>query len=281
MKRSFFFAVIFSALFVACGDDSSGSGPASGEESSSSVSGETLKSSDSGEGNLIVEEDLGPVVEADSCRISGKNECEYGTLTDDRDGQEYKTVKIGKQTWMAENLNYNIENPKSVLALTPCFNERLDSCSKYGRYYTWSQAMDSAATWSSEGKNCGLSSKVCRVKAPVRGICPEGWHLPSRAEWVYLLDAIGWENSLEKLASISGWYIDKGRDRFGFDARPGHRQESHAIWGHTGTEAYFWSSTQFDEVYAFIMYLSDFDEKAYVDMDFKRYRLNVRCVQDD
>lgn len=280
MKRSTLLALFLSLFLAACGDDDSGSSPVRDTDSSSSeAEGSGPESSEDRYSSS--EEDLGPVVEADSCGISGKDECEFGTLTDDRDGLEYKTVKIGKQTWMAENLNYEIVDPKAGLPPTPCFDNKKDSCSKYGRYYTWAQAVDSAAMWSSSGKGCG--SNVCRMKTPVRGICPKGWHLPSKAEWVYLLDAIGWESSFEKLASKSGWfgYKSKGRDLFGFTALPGHRKENYGNWGRTGTESYFWSSTQFDEAYAFIMYLNELETDAYVDMDFKRYSMNVRCIQDE
>ena len=101
------------------------------------------------------------------------------TLKDLRDGQTYKTVEIGDQVWMAENLNYKAEN-------TYCLNNRDTNCTKYGRFYMWGTAMDSAGTWGTNGKGCGYD-KPCSPKKSVRGVCPEGWHLPSYFEWKRLI----------------------------------------------------------------------------------------------
>ncbi len=105
-------------------------------------------------------------------------ECDE-TFTDARDGKTYKTVKIGSQTWMAENLNcaYSEGTARSY-----CYGNDPANCEKYDRLYTWSAAMDSAAVFGDGGKGCGYGVK-CTPTYPVRGACPEGWHLPSNAEW--------------------------------------------------------------------------------------------------
>ena len=92
------------------------------------------------------------------------------TITDERDGQKYATVCIDKQTWMAENLRYD--------APGKCYNDDPALCKKYGRLYDWNTAMQGAASTSASPSG-------------VQGICPKGWHLPSRAECFVLFNYYG------------------------------------------------------------------------------------------
>ena len=95
--------------------------------------------------------------------LLGLSACENSKMnskmTDKRDGKVYKTVKIGVQTWMAENLNYAGNGV--------CYENEHNNCGKWGRLYTWDEAQNA---------------------------CPEGWHLPSKAEWKTLMDAVGGED---------------------------------------------------------------------------------------
>jgi len=123
----------------------------------------------------------------------------YGELA--YDGQTYKTVKIGGQTWMAENLNYKTGSGSW------CYRNEADSCAKYGRLYTWAAAKDA---------------------------CPAGWKLPSRDDWDSLAKSVGgtkfagnntlsdWLDAGKKLKAASGWNEDgNGTDDYGFSAMPG------------------------------------------------------------
>lgn len=131
---------------------------------------------------------------------------DYGEFTDERDGQVYKTVKIGNQVWMAQNLNYaytgikfNFSGGKSD-STSWCYKNNLDNCGVYGRLYTWSAAMDSAGLVSDANKiGCGFGVP-CIPNNPHRGICPVGWHLPDTTELTVLLNYAGVE-SLPKMCS--------------------------------------------------------------------------------
>jgi uncharacterized protein (TIGR02145 family) len=123
-----------------------------------------------------------------------------GTFKDARDGKTYKTVKIGEQVWMAENLNYHGEDNdigwcygKEATRLKP------ENCKKHGRHYDWSEAM-----------GIGMEFLVKEWKgsdANRQGVCPAGWHLPSNDEWQALIDFAGGDKKVvgKKLKSKTGW----------------------------------------------------------------------------
>ncbi len=160
------------------------------------------------------------------CKTEREDNCEYGTLVDERDGQTYKTVKIGKQWWMAENLNYAYLQPTSTQDSSSwCYNDSAEYCDKYGRLYLWSAAMDSAALFSDGTKGCGYfpnskDSFQCPNDLDVLGICPEGWHLPSLKEYRILIRNV---KDVHLLLSVAGeWYEGQSNtDEFGFDLLPG------------------------------------------------------------
>ena len=119
----------------------------------------------------------------------------YGEMTDERDGQTYKTVKVNDNvTWMAENLNYAYLQPTAELDSSSwCgdfWNE--DGCDVYGRLYLWSAAVDSAALFSDAMKGCGYYEssenwQKCPLDQNVRGVCPEGWKLPTYDDYINLM----------------------------------------------------------------------------------------------
>ena len=118
----------------------------------------------------------------------------YGELTDERDGQTYKTIKIGEQTWMAENLNYAYLQPTSTGdSASECHNNDPGNCTKYGRLYTWHAAIDSIALFSENGNVCDSKDRIyyypCKNKPyiGVEGVCPDSWHVPTRNEAMNLV----------------------------------------------------------------------------------------------
>ena len=208
------------------------------------------------------------------CKSETEDNCEYGELVDERDGQVYKTVKIGDQWWMAENLNYQTRH-------SYCYGEdSLYRCSEYGRLYIWSSAMDSVGKWGTNGIGCGYQ-KNCSPAPPVHGVCPEGWHLPNNNEWNVLIGAVGGASEAgKKLKSTSEWTNNSnGTDAYGFTAEPaGYMTNKGDRRAHT--EAAFWSSTEASNSNSYIEYLSFANNNTLLDYTGKNYRYTVRCIKD-
>ncbi|WP_073158769.1 fibrobacter succinogenes major paralogous domain-containing protein [Fibrobacter sp. UWH5] len=223
---------------VRCLKDSS---PASGEATSSSSSQTQPTSSSS---NVI------PGFDPESSSSSVK----YGSLTDSRDGQTYKTVTIGTQTWMAENLNYAYKGVKFNYSVGTsdstswCNGNKASNCDKYGRLYTWSAVMDSAAQFSvNAGTKCGYG-KTCTPNSPHRGICPEGWHVPTNEEYSTLYTYIGGSSATGSLLkSTSGWSNSgNGTDKYGFSVLPAGFRFGNGVFDFGDYDAYLWSASEDD-----------------------------------
>jgi len=253
------------AYSVRCVKESVGELPSSSVVSSSSVASSSS------------------IAMAAPCKTESEDNCEYGTLTDNRDGQTYKTVKIGDQIWMAENLNYAYLQPTASLDSSSfCYNDSAEYCAKYGRLYTWAAAMDSVGTWSTNGKGCG-NGKTCLPTYPVRGVCPEGWHLPTQEEFETLINAVGGQSKAGKMLRFtSGWNSNgNGTDAYGFSALSvGWRYEYGSYYGN-GEEVDFWSSTEYNNISAIYRYLH-YDDENLLGENFgsKRDGFSVRCVKD-
>ena len=208
------------------------------------------------------------------------------TLTDNRDGQVYKTVTIGNQIWMAENLNYadSSETP-SLKGKSWCYDDSNEYCDKYGRLYTWAAAIDSVKLASAENpKDCGYG-KECGLSGVVQGICPESWHLPDTAEWRGLFAAVGGQDAAGiMLKSKTGWVEDgNGTDDYSFSALPVGWRDAF-LFNRVGDNTVFWSSTEkHDEIfhnYSYLMELNYNNDGAYLGNDSKDYGFSIRCVKD-
>ena len=210
-------------------------------------------------------------------------ELTYGTLIDERDNKTYKTVVIGTQTWMAENLNYydSIVYP-GIQGRSIC-----DSCAKYGRHYTAAAAFDSAGTFSTSAVAYGSECSKCRLTSPVRGICPEGWHIPSFSEWKILYAYVG--NTPHALQAKEVGWID-ATDAFGFAALPAGCMRKTvsggiAVSGNICTQ--IWSYPEPEYHSADIPYfaeIEEYHEKTFfgygVQGDWKELS-SVRCLKDE
>jgi len=134
-----------------------------------------------------------------------------GSFTDFRDGYVYRTVKIGSQVWMAENLNYNAPDSK-------CYDNDFKNIKKYGRFYDWDIAMK---------------------------VVPSGWHLPSNDEWQKLIDFVGGDKvAEEKLKAKIGWdSYSNGTDEYGFSALPSGYGNSDGNFEYVGDYGVWWNAS--------------------------------------
>jgi len=180
------------------------------------------------------------------------------TFTDSRDKKSYTYVKIGEQTWMAENLNHVVEGSR-------CYDNQDDNCKKYGCLYNWETAMK---------------------------VCPSGWHLPSDADWNVLMKFINpscndnknCTGAGIKLRASDGWYsssgVPKGTDDYGFSALPGGEGNSYDHFKDVGDYGHWWSTSEMSSDYAYrrsINYLEGWTYWSYGD---KSSLFSVRCLQD-
>jgi uncharacterized protein (TIGR02145 family) len=196
-----------------------------------------------------------------------------GRFMDSRDDKYYRYVKIGEQTWMAENLNYTTSGSK-------CYDNKESNCATYGRLYDWATAMDLTA-------DCNTGSCKSQISEKHRGICPTGWHIPSNDDWNTLMKIVNPSCSDNsdcagagtELKATSGWdsYIDtpSGSDRYGFSALPGGYDS-----GSIGYYGYWWSASEDGLNVAYYRYMSYSDERVYWGNDVKSRLFSVRCLQD-
>lgn len=202
-------------------------------------------------------------------------------LTDSRDGQSYKTIIIGSQTWMAENLNYETAN-------SYCYNDTASNCAKYGRLYTWAAAVGQSEFACGYLHNCSLPS------GNIQGVCPTGWHLPNSVEWEALLSFVDdstpdklipinvvYSNAGYVLKSSSGWDSDgNGTDAFSFSALPAGGRGDRGDCYEEGYDAVFWSSTEHNGVDAFAVSVYNYNNNAVLKVSSKSSGFSVRCLKD-
>lgn len=210
-------------------------------------------------------------------------------ICDTRDNNLYRYKIIApagtkyKKAWMLENLNYAAEN-------SLCYNSDGKSCSEngYGRSYNWATAVGKTLD------QCGDEHKCNLGKGNVQGICPNGWHLPTKKEWKALINAVGGEKVAGKnLRSKTGWndyegpngetHQGNGDDVYDFAALPaGYVLFDELTFLYVGDDANFWTASEVDEHNATIMIIMNMDDEANL-FDYgmgKDVGCSIRCVQD-
>nr|WP_263859275.1 fibrobacter succinogenes major paralogous domain-containing protein [Fibrobacter succinogenes] len=213
-------------------------------------------------------------------------EIAYGTMTDTRDNKTYKTVKIGDQVWMAENLNYaDSTKMPSLKGKSWCYDNKTENCDVTGRLYTWAAAIDSVALANDADnpQTCGYG-ETCTLPTVVQGVCPSGWHLPTYDEWQTLFKAVGGSSAAGKaLKSGSGWSGNgNGTDTYGFSALPAGYRRSNGNFNGAGYDAIFWSAPPYEgngggANGVYLYYVNESADMYYCDTD---YGYSVRCLQN-
>ena len=165
----------------------------------------------------------------------------YGTL--EFEGTSYRTVKIAGLTWMADNLNYEVEG-------SHCYNDDKENCKEFGRLYSFDAAQKA---------------------------CPEGWHLPTSAEFTSLFNHDQYSRNIR---SKSGWTdkTSKGLNFWGFDAKAAGGKENSDYFD-LKMSAYFWIDAKAGDN-ASVFWISYYDNRpTEVKRDVKN-EFSVRCVKN-
>jgi len=189
------------------------------------------------------------------------------SFTDSRDGKNYRTVKIGGQTWMAQNLNF----ASPAKGSSWCYNNDASNCEMYGRLYDWNAAMSA---------------------------CPPGWRLPTIENWSLLVTATGGKAELDtegKLKSKTNWESEHGDDRsgngtddFGFSALPGGArgyESGNAAFEFLNNRGFWWTTTNDDGYVSYALFGGG--DYATDDFDYEHSTsvlnagFSVRCVRGE
>ncbi len=213
-----------------------------------------------------------------------------GTVSD-IDGNSYKTIKLGSQWWMAENLKTthysdgsNIPYVKSSKtwqnlaydSAAYCFYNNNDSLYKYmyGGLYTWAAAVRYDESFTTDDH--------------VQGICPDGWHIPDTDEWDKLITAIKKDINSDAtgtaLKSTSGWSTRSagfaGKDYYGFTGLPTGYRNKYGTYVELDVMACYWTVVSQNVTEALYLNLYDSHKEAGTYSQVKKSGLSVRCIKD-
>ncbi|MEA2042220.1 MAG: FISUMP domain-containing protein [Bacteroidota bacterium] len=173
------------------------------------------------------------------------------TIIDKRDNQEYRTIEIGSQIWMAENLNFDTGDGNC------CYDSISDNCEIYGRLYTWTAAQNS---------------------------CPQGWHLPSDDEWIQLEKSLGMPSSEAGETGYRGTNQGKQLMKDGIThfnvIMAGTKSFYDGSFSNLTVSTNFWTSSAFDESNAYNRYFKADKIKVGRGYDDKANSFSVRCIKD-
>ena len=211
----------------------------------------------------------------------------YGMMTDPRDGQTYRTVKIGNKEWMAQNLNFTgyakMADEDSALVAnlnggSVCYENEEKNCDLCGRLYNWAASMNI-------NESTDSATARAMIVNPYQGICPEGWHMPSENEFKHMISEYynkETDKTGELLKSRRGWGLEK-KDPVGFAALPCGRYyyafgRNHSV--SLGSEAHFSVISQY-YLRSDLRILSSKVGMEFYKGDDRDEFFSVRCVKND
>ncbi|RLD86711.1 MAG: hypothetical protein DRJ09_11525 [Bacteroidetes bacterium] len=202
--------------------------------------------------------------------ISGGSQPPEGTITD-FDGNIYETVTIGTQTWMKENLRSQHYANGTTIDSVWVYDNNESNAAVWGRLYNWEAVMNGDAP--SNGNPSG-----------VQGVCPDGWHLPSKAEFQQLINYVGTGGSAWNLKESNAAYWnnpEQNTNESGFSARgAGLRDHIYFNYSSLKETTNFWSTTEQDDNRSGSMRIYDQQGVAVMHNDQKLTGFSVRCVKN-
>jgi uncharacterized protein (TIGR02145 family) len=205
-------------------------------------------------------------------------------FVEDIDGNVYKTVTIGNQVWMAENLRVTRYRDGSAIPLV--YDNTAWEALSTGAYCFYKFNFNNAITY-----GCLYNWHVVNNS---RNIAPAGWHVPTDEEWTelaqYISDQNGgylmvdgyWDDVGQHLKSTTGWNSNKiSTDDYRFTAFPAGNRLPFSPFDKMGFDTYFWSATESSSNYAWYRYIESISTWFNRDYDGnKRYGFSVRLLRD-
>jgi len=207
-----------------------------------------------------------------SCKKDEDNAIKTGSFTDSRDGNIYKTITIGNQVWMAENLRYL---PSIVGSATG--SETIPNYYVYG--YNGTNVNEAKSTANYKTYGALYNWEAAKIA------CPAGWHLPSNAEWTTLISYLGGEEIAGGKLKETGTTLWENpntgaTNEIGFSALPSGGRTSNGTFVLVGFAGYWWSATEGDTGYAWNRYMYCNNCKVGCSYGALEVGYSVRCIRD-
>lgn len=195
----------------------------------------------------------------------------YGTIAD-IDGNLYKTITIGNQTWMAENLKVTKFNDATAITFIPVATMWYSATSGgYSWYNSDSLGYGALYNWHAAGSD---------------KLCPAGWHVPSDSEWGVLMTSLGGESGAGAKLKESGtlhWSVPNSgaTNESGFSALPGGYRANVGTYNSIKQKGYWWSSTASSSTESYYRSLGYNYNNTDRTSASKGSGFSVRCVKDN